>query len=615
LFNESDKCLFDDLSKTLEDVVMNGQKILLEVQSKNNTWPRESKMHSETKPKSNEVSPKVKKKKLKNIFSFFGKGGSNSASTPSINGNLALPNAISKSGTCGLNNLGNTCFMNSALQCLSNTTPLTDYFLNAKYKNDINRTNPLGMKGKIAEEYGSLLRQLWNPNNAGSSIAPRNFKVIIGKYAPQFSGYNQNDSQELLAFLLDGLHEDLNRVIKKPSVENNELTDKTEEEMAKIFWENHLKRDQSIIVDLFQGQLKSKLVCPKCNHVSTTFDPFMYLSLPLAMERETYIEVILVKYTECWEPPIKYSIKIDKFSKIEELKEELEKLSCIKASRLVVADIYLHKLASFLERRKSVSTIRSMDVTIAYEMSVEATDNFLAISVTFRREKKKNGNYNSVELFGIPFLIWIEPKKTTGKQIYQLVWNRIKNFFPEENDANEIPSKFPFRLAIVSGIGTSCGKCSETSCKGCLIKCRDKPPKLKNSNYFSIDLDSKTSILLENIKMQIHPTVEEAKSNLKKSLSLTDCLNLFTSDEKLGLNDTWYCPKCKEFHRAMKKFDLWSVPQILVIHLKRFLHSKYSKEKLATFVQFPLEGLDLSPFVLSKQENLIYDLFAVSNHR
>ncbi len=69
------------------------------------------------------------------------------------------------------------------------------------------------------------------------------------------------------------------------------------------------------------------------------------------------------------------------------------------------------------------------------------------------------------------------------------------------------------------------------------------------------------------------------------------------------------------FNQAMKKFDLWSVPQILVIHLKRFLYSKWSREKLGTLVEFPVEGLDLSSFVLSKSDKApIYDLFAVSNH-
>lgn len=129
-----------------------------------------------------------------------------------------------------------------------------------------------------------------------SSIAPKNFKVTLGKFAPQFNGYAQHDSQELLAFLLDGLHEDLNRfaslfwinpnarVTKKPNVTVKESDNRPDDEVAAESWEDHLKRNKSIIVDLFQGQLKSTLVCPQCHHVSTTFDPFMYLSLPLPVD-------------------------------------------------------------------------------------------------------------------------------------------------------------------------------------------------------------------------------------------------------------------------------------------------------------------------------------------
>jgi ubiquitin carboxyl-terminal hydrolase 4/11 len=49
-----------------------------------------------------------------------------------------------------------------------------------------------------------------------SAVGPKNFKLTLGKWAPQFSGFQQQDSQELLSFLMDGLHEDLNRVLKKP---------------------------------------------------------------------------------------------------------------------------------------------------------------------------------------------------------------------------------------------------------------------------------------------------------------------------------------------------------------------------------------------------------------
>ena len=100
--------------------------------------------------------------------------------------------------------MGNTCFMNSALQCLSHTRPLTEYFYRNDYRAEINADNPLGMQGKVASAYGELVHQLWS-GREGSSVYPRQFKMTIGHFAPQFMGYQQHDSQELLAFLLDGM--------------------------------------------------------------------------------------------------------------------------------------------------------------------------------------------------------------------------------------------------------------------------------------------------------------------------------------------------------------------------------------------------------------------------
>jgi len=98
-------------------------------------------------------------------------------------------------------------------------------------------------------------------------------------------------------------------------------------------------------------------------------------------------------------------------------------------------------------------------------------------------------------------------------------------------------------------------------------------------------------------------------------MDLHDCLSLFTSNEQLSENDLWYCPTCKLHVQAFKKLDLWKLPNILVIHLKRFNFSKYSREKLTVKVEFPIDNLQLSEFVLNDVEkNTTYSLFAVSNH-
>lgn len=107
-------------------------------------------------------------------------------------------------GAVGLQNLGNTCFMNSILQCVSNTEAITKLFLEDRYKAQINTDNPLGHGGRLASAYAKLIKDMWS--NAYSKIIPREFKYTIGEFQPQFAGYDQQDSQEFLGFLLDGLH-------------------------------------------------------------------------------------------------------------------------------------------------------------------------------------------------------------------------------------------------------------------------------------------------------------------------------------------------------------------------------------------------------------------------
>ena len=126
----------------------------------------------------------------------------------------------SSHGLCGSYNLGNTCFMNSSIACLSNCTELTYYFLSGEYKKDINRENKLGMGGALAESWGELLSEYWiGQNHVGD---PSDFKRTFGHKIKRFSGYNQQDSNEFIDLFLDNLNEDLNAVTNKEYIELKE---------------------------------------------------------------------------------------------------------------------------------------------------------------------------------------------------------------------------------------------------------------------------------------------------------------------------------------------------------------------------------------------------------
>lgn len=154
-------------------------------------------------------------------------------------------------GLVGLNNLGNTCYMNSGLQCLSNTEELTKYFLYGYYKSEINKDNPLGTGGKLAVAYAELIHDMWVASS--QKTAPHDLKRVVGKKVAKFSGFGQQDSIELVNYVLDNLHEDLNRVIKKPYVEKEDANDRSDAIVSDLHWKTFIARNQSVIVDLMYG--------------------------------------------------------------------------------------------------------------------------------------------------------------------------------------------------------------------------------------------------------------------------------------------------------------------------------------------------------------------------
>jgi len=187
-------------------------------------------------------------------------------------------------GAVGLHNLGNSCYLNSILQCINHIEPITQYFLKGNYIKEINKTNPLGSGGRVATAYASFLNDVW----AGeySIIAPRLMKQVIGSFAPQFNNNFQHDSQEFCQFLMDGLHEDLNRVKSKPYVEHMEAFGMEDSKASIESWKKHLLRHDSIFVDHTQGMHRSHLTCPKCGKESIKFDVYSSISLPLVPSKD-----------------------------------------------------------------------------------------------------------------------------------------------------------------------------------------------------------------------------------------------------------------------------------------------------------------------------------------
>ena len=100
-----------------------------------------------------------------------------------------------------------------------------------------------------------------------------------------------------MSILLETLHEDVNSVEQKPYVQHQEYSErgseKPDERIAQEYWAGFKKREQSIFVDLFYGQLRSKLQCTKCGFLSLSFDPFNVLSLPIPTQKNI---VLTFKY-------------------------------------------------------------------------------------------------------------------------------------------------------------------------------------------------------------------------------------------------------------------------------------------------------------------------------
>ena len=241
----------------------------------------------------------------------------------------------------------------------------------------MNPDNPLSHHGEVASAYAQLMTSMYGDDVRGS-FTPRVFKSVIGKYGPSFSGFAQQDSQEFLGFLLDGLGEDLNRVLKKPYIEKPDSTDEMVhdpialQELADRCWSIFKARNDSVVVDLFAGTYKSTLVCPVCSKVSITFDPFNTLTLQLPLEN---LWSRIIHYVPLNEPIIKIRVEIEKYASIRTLKEFVGKRVNVDASRLFAGEVYSNMFFKYYQDSDIVSDeIGANDEAWVYELEDQPTN-------------------------------------------------------------------------------------------------------------------------------------------------------------------------------------------------------------------------------------------------
>lgn len=156
------------------------------------------------------------------------------------------------------------------------------------------------------------------------------------------AGWDQQDSQEFLMFLLDGLSEDLNRILKKPYIEKPDSTDEMVhdrqalEDFAVRSWDIYKARNDSVITDLFAGMYKSTLVCPTCDKVSIIFDPFSSLTLPIPQQKIEYRHVVFQGLDQ---RPQSFVVEVDKTSTIGAWKDTVAAKLNLKPDQLIAAEV------------------------------------------------------------------------------------------------------------------------------------------------------------------------------------------------------------------------------------------------------------------------------------
>ena len=536
-------------------------------------------------------------------------------------------------GLVGFKNLGNTCFINSSLQCLFNTYDLSKYFFSNYFQEEINKKNKLGYNGIIAEGYAELLHE--SKTTINSVVNPIDFIKIFFKNNKSLNLRGQQDAQEFLSLLLDSLHEDLNRITNKPYKELREQKENENDyEASKRYWDYYKQREDSIIIDLFHGQFKSKIICSKCKKSSITYDPFIFFGVPLPSPNEQ----IIIKFF--FDNKCEYlGIKIGNKTKILDLKKkaiELMRMNNYK-NELSDDDLYgiiemvqvdKYKIIRKIYNNKEVHNFDLLSLFIKKEENLELVlyekspeEKFFNIYIYPLKGDECDLSCYPIALSVIKEMSFNEIIHEYRNKIMSLYTNLHNDDLIKVGLVHKIHESWIYFFANGFNSKKECPLCDTTDnfCVlyqhkniGDIINTIEKRDKNYGPILFVMGNSTKNIINRnQNLKMENY---------FHKGLFfLSDCLKLFSEDEILNLDNMWYCNSCKKHRLARKQIRLFKLPIYLIIQLKKFKNNKgifsASNEKKEAYIKYPINNLDLSDYIEDKEiKKEKYDLYAVIQH-
>ena len=416
-----------------------------------------------------------------------------------------------KKGLVGLENLGNTCYMNSSLQCLSNTEDLTKYFLMKLFQNDINSTN----KFAIVSKYYNLIYKMWYGNE--EKIAPKSFLNQFTKNNTSFSGNKQQDAQEFLSKLLDDLHEDLN-----PSD----------------------NKSNSIINDLFNGKFKSEITCQECKNSSVSYQPFKFLSLSIPKKNKHYIFKIF-----CDSKCIKLDFEMSKVATLSDLKSRamevikkqdppLQKIKDLEICKIGSDYLSIKKFYVIDKTKKNDQKLETLlednNEIILFGREMEENKDYIRIIIFSGKEETEN-NKAKIKAISYPTYFYVKAD-ISFKTFYEMFIERLK--LSNEKDIIK-PKKLNqlMNLCVIHKGNNKCKYCNQKSdiIPYCSIFSIKEKNKLRE--YITDDLNlianSRINKLILFYENSPPPENDPSLNNYYPTIEIKDLMSSFNENEIL----------------------------------------------------------------------------------